>query len=177
MSESEKKNSLVELTKGFIALLATSGGMEVDLSDAEKTLQTTKRRLYDVANVLAGVGLVEKCGKSKVKWTGTMEGITPLSNDSSLAERERGIDEMIEAVDKDIEDLNASEFFQNYAWVSYNDIMNLVEQDGVTLFALRGPPSMTISVEEQEGDNTFKLHCRAPDGEIDLVQIGKTSKK
>ena len=100
MAENEKKNSLVELTKGFIALLATSGGGEIDLSDAEKTLQTQKRRLYDVANVLAGVGLVEKCGKSKVKWTGAMDGIAPMTNDVSLTEREQTIDEMIQIVSK-----------------------------------------------------------------------------
>lgn len=176
MAESDKKNSLVSLTKGFISLLACSGGGEVDLADAEKTLNTTKRRLYDVANVLAGVGLVEKCGKSKVRWTGEMTSIDGdlSTNVASLSEREQEIDQMLSAVDREIAELNASEFFQNYAWVSDKDVLKLVPEDDITLFALKGPKSLTVTVQEQEGDQPFKLICRATDGEIDLIQIGKT---
>ncbi|EAY18694.1 hypothetical protein TVAG_062990 [Trichomonas vaginalis G3] len=173
MAESGK-TTLVSLTKGFISMLACSSTGEIDLVEAEAALGTSKRRLYDVANVLAGVGLVERCGKSKVRWVGDLSTVDSGTNQASLIEKEAEIDKMIEHVDKCLNDLSSSELFQNYAWVSDKDVLALAPDDEVTLFALRGPPSLTISVLEGEGDDPYQLVCRAPDGEVDLLSIGKT---
>ena len=65
------KQTLVHLTQGFVRILTEANGNDVELATVEKELRTTKRRLYDVTNVLAGVGLVERSGKSKVRWLGS----------------------------------------------------------------------------------------------------------
>jgi transcription factor E2F3 len=40
----------------------------VDLNDAATKLDVQKRRIYDITNVLEGIGLIEKTIKNKIKW-------------------------------------------------------------------------------------------------------------
>jgi transcription factor E2F3 len=42
----------------------------VDLNDASKRLEVQKRRIYDITNVLEGIGLIEKTIKNKIRWRG-----------------------------------------------------------------------------------------------------------
>ena len=42
----------------------------VDLNDAAVKLNVQKRRIYDITNVLEGIGLIEKTIKNKIKWKG-----------------------------------------------------------------------------------------------------------
>lgn len=45
----------------------------MDLNDAVRQLSVQKRRIYDITNVLEGIGYVEKLHKNKIKWVGSTE--------------------------------------------------------------------------------------------------------
>ena len=63
------ENSLGELTRKFISLIRDSkDNLSVDLNDAATKLDVQKRRIYDITNVLEGIGLIEKTIKNKIKW-------------------------------------------------------------------------------------------------------------
>ena len=64
------ENSLGELTRKFISLIQDAPEQKVDLNDAAKILGVQKRRIYDITNVLEGIGLIEKSIKNKIKWRG-----------------------------------------------------------------------------------------------------------
>jgi len=61
----------VELTKKFILLLREAPEQCVDLNDAVGKLKVQKRRIYDITNVLEGIGLIVKHKKNKIKWNGS----------------------------------------------------------------------------------------------------------
>ena len=42
--------------------------MMVNLNDAANYLNVQKRRIYDITNVLEGIGLIEKTMKNKITW-------------------------------------------------------------------------------------------------------------
>jgi len=88
-SNSRYDSSLGLLTKKFVYLLkraATHGILEdgtyiglkaesgkegtLDLNAAAKELQVQKRRIYDITNVLEGIGLIEKRTKNHIAWIG-----------------------------------------------------------------------------------------------------------
>ncbi|CDW80677.1 transcription factor e2fc [Stylonychia lemnae] len=69
--KTRQDNSLGELTRKFIALIQESENKSVDLNDAAKKLEVQKRRIYDITNVLEGIGLIEKTIKNKIRWKGT----------------------------------------------------------------------------------------------------------
>ena len=65
------ENSLGELTRKFIQLIRESkDDLSVDLNVAADQLKVQKRRIYDITNVLEGIGLIEKTIKNKIKWKG-----------------------------------------------------------------------------------------------------------
>ena len=58
-----------ELTRKFVNLIRFSNGQfSVDLNEAADKLQVQKRRIYDITNVLEGIGLIEKSLKNKICW-------------------------------------------------------------------------------------------------------------
>lgn len=64
-------NNLGELTKKFIKFMWNSENKEIDLNKAAQALSVQKRRVYDITNVLEGMGLIEKTTKNKIGWKGT----------------------------------------------------------------------------------------------------------
>lgn len=62
------QNSLGVLTDKFVKMIKNSNQKTVDLNQLVKQLNVQKRRIYDITNVLEGVGFVEKANKNLVKW-------------------------------------------------------------------------------------------------------------
>ena len=60
-------SSLGLLTNKFVQLLTSTVG-NLDLNHAVTTLEVKKRRIYDITNVLEGIGLIKKVSKNSVSW-------------------------------------------------------------------------------------------------------------
>ncbi|XP_078131076.1 transcription factor E2F6 isoform X2 [Sander vitreus] len=63
--------SLGMLTQRFLELLLAAPGGSLDLRQVTTSLQTRRRRVYDITNVLEGINLIEKQSANKVKWIGS----------------------------------------------------------------------------------------------------------
>lgn len=61
-------SSLGQLTRKFRHLLRTSPANRLDLNRAATELGVQKRRIYDITNVLEGIGLITKDCKNSVSW-------------------------------------------------------------------------------------------------------------
>ncbi|TYH47270.1 hypothetical protein ES332_D11G399500v1 [Gossypium tomentosum] len=58
------------LTKKFVNLMKHAEDGILDLNKAAETLAVQKRRIYDITNVLEGIGLIEKKFKNRIQWKG-----------------------------------------------------------------------------------------------------------
>lgn len=67
-SEKKQETSLGALTKKFCELLQASPDGVLDLNEVAETLHVQKRRIYDITNVLEGVGLISKASKNHIRW-------------------------------------------------------------------------------------------------------------
>ena len=61
-------SSLSLLTKKFVTLIEQADEGTIDLNRAAESLQVQKRRIYDITNVLEGIGLIEKKSKNNIQW-------------------------------------------------------------------------------------------------------------
>lgn len=68
LGQSRYDSSLGLLTKKFLQILRSAPSCSVDLNQAVKDLGVQKRRIYDITNVLEGIGLLKKEGKNHVAW-------------------------------------------------------------------------------------------------------------
>ena len=69
-TEKRTENSLGSLTQRFVALVKHAEAGMLDLNTAAESLSVRKRRVYDITNVLEGIGLIEKTTKNVVQWKG-----------------------------------------------------------------------------------------------------------
>jgi len=66
--QSRFDSSLGLLTKRFVDILKETPDNSLDLNRAASKLGVQKRRIYDITNVLEGIGLLVKQGKNHVSW-------------------------------------------------------------------------------------------------------------
>ena len=50
--------------------MKTAPEQTIDLNDTVKVLNVQKRRIYDITNVLEGIGLIFKVSKNNIRWDG-----------------------------------------------------------------------------------------------------------
>jgi hypothetical protein len=167
----KSKHTLVTLTQGFVDILINAKGEEVDLTHVEQTLSVSKRRLYDVTNVLAGIGVLERCGKARVRWIGNAAVPDSRGELQSLIARESEIDRLTSLMDESLSTLASSPDFQAHAWVTEEDVKRLGD-DQMTLFALKGPPDLVVEVPEEGETGKHRLVCTTQSGTVDLIPIG-----
>lgn len=65
---SSARSSLSLLTKKFVSLIEQAEQGTIDLNRAAESLNVQKRRIYDITNVLEGIGLIEKKSKNNIQW-------------------------------------------------------------------------------------------------------------
>jgi transcription factor E2F3 len=58
------------LTKRFTKLIKSKENFVLDINEATRELGVQKRRIYDITNVLEGIGYIEKMHKNKMRWIG-----------------------------------------------------------------------------------------------------------
>lgn len=92
-------NSLGVLTSRFVKLIKEAPESTMDLNTASVLLNVQKRRIYDITNVLEGIGLIEKSAKNNIRWTGQpfSTGCQPVN------EKDHQI--KLENLKKEVEDL------------------------------------------------------------------------
>lgn len=175
-----QENSLGELTKKFIQLIKRTDDYCIDLNDAVGELDVQKRRIYDITNVLEGIGLIEKYSKNKIRWNGAMrldnfgveEGqiseevekekqkdqekeIERLNSELEEYEKEeKWLDTMISTVNNQLHEMANDELYEQFAYVTYEDIKNINEDKDNTLLAIRAPPGTKLEIPELEEKDT-----------------------
>ena len=164
-----KDRSLGILTTRFVSLLRHTDGV-LDLKRAEDVLQMNarqKRRLYDITNVLSGIGLIEKASKNSIRWTGTKPGynhvelnmrVGHLKRDITLLRhRETALDEHTICAQQSVHDVIKAEANKQYAYVTYNDISDCFKDD--TLLAIQAPSGTQLEVPiEEQGPSKKQKH-------------------
>lgn len=148
--------SLGLLTKKFVDLLQESPDGSVDLNIASAKLNVQKRRIYDITNVLEGIGILEKKSKNNIQWKcgknfGDANSSFGLANEVNhknwelelLEQKENHLDEMIKSIR---EEINAQ--FQNtsHAYVTNGDLKNIDIFKDQTVIVIKAPPEAKLMV-------------------------------
>jgi len=164
------ETSLGLLTKKFVSLFHSSSSGTVDLNKASETLNVQKRRIYDITNVLEGIGLVEKKSKNMVAWSGVQhhEGLTAKQADlhtdlADLEAKENQLDDLIKNAELHLKLLNED---KSSAYVTYQDLRSIKRFAKQTVMAIKAPPEAKLQVPHpSEG---MQIHMKSDRGEIEV---------
>ena len=147
--------SLGLLTKKFIDLLTTSPDGVVDLNECSQKLQVQKRRLYDITNVLEGIGMLEKKSKNQIQWS--RGGNRPFCDAAELDEKMRSLqlaerlrlkqkENQLNSLIVNLKEDFSKQMDQKYAYVTCQDLNGVESFKDQLLITLRVPAESKLTV-------------------------------
>nr|XP_043631378.1 transcription factor E2FB isoform X2 [Erigeron canadensis] len=183
-------SSLGLLTKKFINLIKHAEDGMLDLNKAAETLEVQKRRIYDITNVLEGIGLIEKKLKNRIQWkgldasNGEVDGnVTSLQAEvENLLAEELRLDEQTREMQERLRDLSEDENNQKFLFVTEEDIKNLPCFRDETLIAIKAPHGTTLEVPDPDEavdypQRRYRIVLRSTMGPIDVYLVSQFEEK
>ncbi|GLG96258.1 Transcription factor E2f1 [Gryllus bimaculatus] len=178
--QSRFEKSLGLLTTRFVSLLQKARDGVLDLKVAADILAVRqKRRIYDITNVLEGIGLIEKKSKNSIQWKGagpgcnTQEMATRLSGlkreIAILEDHEAKLDTHKQWVQQSIRNITDDVENSHLAYITHEDIYKCFE--GNTLLAIQAPNGTDLEVpvineQEPNGKKKYQIHLKSTLGPI-----------
>ncbi|KAG9148026.1 hypothetical protein Leryth_003610 [Lithospermum erythrorhizon] len=182
-------SSLGLLTKKFIRLVHETKDGTLDLNAAADVLEVQKRRIYDITNVLEGIGLIEKTTKNHIRWVESGWGgpqelkqqVKQLKGEiEHLCVEECQLDDSIREKLEQIRTLECDKTFQKNLYLSEEDIMSLPGFQNQTIIAIQAPHASSIEVPDPDDQGLHikgkqcRLIVRSTTGPIDLYLLSKS---
>lgn len=161
--------SLGLLTKKFIDLLETSPDGVVDLNIASAMLNVQKRRIYDITNVLEGIGVLEKKSKNNIQWKREVAGGANLSQLQDLTDERMILQEKENSLNSMLDQLTAQIARESSSAASYitcNDLNNLEQYKDQLVIVVRAPPEAKMILSDD--DPPRQINFTTDKGEIDV---------
>nr|XP_053643200.1 LOW QUALITY PROTEIN: transcription factor E2F4-like [Cherax quadricarinatus] len=161
--------SLGLLTSFWVDLLQTAPDGTVVLNQASDTLAVQKRRIYDITNVLEGIGLVNKKSKNNVQWLASRVSSEDLEGElEDLESKENELDNLIEQAERDLLQMSQD---KGSAYITYHDLHTIRYYQDKTVFAIKAPPGTQLQVPIQETmskEEGCKIHLKSENGPIEV---------
>ncbi|XP_044481136.1 transcription factor E2FA-like isoform X1 [Mangifera indica] len=184
-------NSLGLLTKKFINLIEHAEDGMLDLNKAAETLEVQKRRIYDITNVLEGIGLIEKKLKNRIRWKGVDNSTTgELDGDASILQaeveslslEERRLDDQIRELQERLRGLSEDENNQKWLFVTEEDMKSIPCFMNETLIAIKAPHGTTLEVPDPDEavdypQRRYRIILRSTMGPIDVYLVSQFEEK
>ncbi|CAK8569118.1 unnamed protein product [Lathyrus sativus] len=184
-------SSLGLLTKKFVSLIQNAKDGTLDLNKTAEVLEVQKRRIYDITNVLEGIGLIEKTSKNHIRWKGC-DGIGPRELEGqvnslkaeveSLYAEEFKLEECISERKELLRNLEEGENTGKYLFFTKEDILTLPCFQNKQLIAIKAPKASFIEVPDPDEElgfhqRQYRMIIRSATGPINLYLLNKHDHK
>lgn len=185
--QSRFEKSLGLLTTRFVSLLQKAKDGVLDLKVAADLLEVRqKRRIYDITNVLEGIGLIEKKSKNSIQWKGAGPGcntqevgekLTDLKEEiSKLEDHEQLLDTHTQWIQQSIKNIENDIGNRKYAYITYEDVKeNFTDQ---FVLGVQGPPDTELivpnvlkTVIQDDAVINYNMLLKSNTGEIKVYMV------
>ena len=163
-----QENSLGELTTNFIDYVKTKGLELININEIVKKLKVKKRRIYDITNVLEGIGYIKKLGKNQIKWikadflkeniilNNNNEDSNKINKFLELKKENDKLDLFLKEINLEFEKINEKPETKNYAYVTYDDLKNLADNNNNKMIAIKAPIDTNIEIIDNKNIENVK---------------------
>lgn len=161
--DGRQENSLGQLTKNFIRYIKTYGQKTININDLVEQLTVKKRRIYDITNVLQGIGYIEKKGKNEISWVKSELNKKSKSKSEILArkvsmmkkqkqtlealEKENSeLDQQLNSYKEEFNAISQKPDFATYGYITFSDLSKLSIKAGHDLVAVKAEKGTIVNV-------------------------------
>lgn len=185
---SRHEKSLGLLTTKFVSLLQEAKDGVLDLKVAADTLAVRqKRRIYDITNVLEGIGLIEKKSKNSIQW----KGAGPGCNTQEVSDRLEQLKVEIEELNNQEQELdlhrswieqsirNITEDLENkpLSYIRHEDVCDCFK--GETLLTIMAPTGTHLEVPLPDAtagpEKKYQIHLKSHSGAVSVMLVNMDS--
>lgn len=191
-NSSRQEKSLGILTTRFVTLLQEAPEGILDLKTAADTLAVRqKRRIYDITNVLEGIGLIEKKSKNSIQWLGAGPGcnsrevtdkLTQLKDDiKDLRSKEEEIEKYYRWCKQSVFNLTDDKANKQNAYVQDQELLDAFQDQTVLVVdapigTLLEVPIVDATHMSDDGTNNRKIirhriHLKSNNGPINVTLV------
>ncbi|CAF1189987.1 unnamed protein product [Didymodactylos carnosus] len=180
-----QEKSLGTLTRRFMVLLRQSKNGTLDLKHVADALATKqKRRIYDITNVLEGIGLIEKQSKNTIKWKGAISGDNTVEAYQRLNHKQIQLqeledesafwDEKLRLIEKSIQNTLTDDTLQNLIYVTHEDLSQAYKNDDIMILAEASAGTVMRINEITKGDNSsHQIHIQSDKDPVCLKLLNR----
>ncbi|XP_028996214.2 transcription factor E2F6 isoform X2 [Betta splendens] len=155
----------------------------LDLRNVTTDLHTSKRRIYDITNVLSGIKLIKKESANKIKWIGgSLNSSFPWENQSlfngqmaNLNLVEDTLDTLIKTCAQQLFEMTDDLENAAMAYVTHEDIRQLEAFHQQTVIVVKAPEETKLEVPAPT-ETSIQVHLKAGKGPIKVLMSDMISR-
>ncbi|XP_075220848.1 transcription factor E2F4-like isoform X3 [Lycorma delicatula] len=180
------EKSLGLLTTRFVSLLQQAPDGVLDLKIAADILAVKqKRRIYDITNVLEGIGLIEKKNKNIIQWKGagpgcnnqsTSDKLTALKNDiDKLEQYEQDLDNHTKCVEQSLRNIMDDDRNCRLSYVTQEDVYRCFGNN--LILAIQAPLGTDLEVplydsnKGKDSANNYRIHVKSKSEPVQVTLV------
>ncbi|XP_035533988.1 transcription factor E2F3-like isoform X2 [Morone saxatilis] len=164
------------LTQRFLELLLAAPGGSMDLRQAATSLQTYKRRVCDITNVLDGINLIQKESANRIKWIGRCpissflrkNQLKSQSELENLKLVEDTLDGLIKSCARQLFDMTDDVENSASAYVTHEDVSRIPGFQDQTVMVVKAPEETKLEIPAPRED-CIQVSLKAGRGPITVV--------
>ena len=181
------ENSLGQLTQNFLQYIKNKGRVNININNLVKDLDVKKRRIYDITNVLQGIGYIEKKGKNEISWTKNCKNQNKdnssvgnlndnyISNCSQLKiefeilkKEDKQNEQKLNEYRNEFDILSKKIDFPKYSYITFKDIKKLSKDEKLDFIIIKAAKGTVINViDDEESKKAFsKIKIQMENGKI-----------
>ncbi|ESO06914.1 hypothetical protein HELRODRAFT_191241 [Helobdella robusta] len=185
---SRHEKSLGLLTTKFVSLLESAEDGILDLKMAADHLAVRqKRRIYDITNVLEGIGLIEKRSKNSIQWKGALRlnsnhadyqsRINSKKDQiSKMLSYEEDLDRLKSCIEQSLLNVTDEHESQKRNYLKDDDICKCLKD--LTILTIKAPNGTQLVAAVPTDNNQqdkYKMTIKSVNGPINVLLLNKDS--
>ena len=176
IEEGRQENSLCQLTKKVLQYIRNKKKLNININELVKELGVKKRRIYDITNVLQGIGYIEKKGKNEIIWIKNhlfnKKDMKIKNNTIKINKQINELNDFMDKANAELVSILSDDDFNKYGYITYNDLINFSRNENKDLFIVKASQGTIVNVIDKK---TSKKTCEEiinqfKEGKIELNQ-------
>ena len=173
--EGRQENSLCQLTKKVLEYIKNNNKLNININELVKDLGVKKRRIYDITNVLQGIGYIEKKGKNEIIWVKNKIFNKKEINKNNVSNIYKKIDENNKLLNKEKDELNSivQKFdLEKYGYIQFLDLKNLSQKENLDLIIIKATKGAKVEIIDKKNSRKTceEILKQFQEGRIELRQ-------
>ena len=156
-----QENSLGQLTKNFLNYIKTKDKKSININDLVNELDVKKRRIYDITNVLQGMGYLQKSGKNEIVWTKQLLNKTKnkkMKNNNinniniqrtkinNLEKEKNKLEKDINIFKDEFNSISKKNDFSKYGYITMDDLKSFSNENNIDLLIIKTTKGTVMNI-------------------------------